>query len=121
MESTLLFVYGTLKRGLSNHHLLAGQQFLGEAQTEPLYRVLDLGPHPGLVLDRAHGLAIRGELWSVSPACLAELDRFEEVPGPFIRAGVKIAGRESQAQAYLWNKPIPEGATSGSEWPVRTK
>jgi gamma-glutamylcyclotransferase (GGCT)/AIG2-like uncharacterized protein YtfP len=28
VEGTLLFVYGTLKRGQRNHHLIAAQQYL---------------------------------------------------------------------------------------------
>jgi len=118
MERTILFVYGTLKRGLRNNHLIADQEFLGEALTEPHYRVIDLGPHPGLVMDGANGLAVRGELWSLSECCLVELDAFEEVPGPFIRTEVKIAGRDQAAQAYFWNCPIPAGAATGSEWPM---
>jgi gamma-glutamylcyclotransferase (GGCT)/AIG2-like uncharacterized protein YtfP len=31
--TTPLFVYGTLKRGGSNHHQLASQTFLGPART----------------------------------------------------------------------------------------
>jgi gamma-glutamylaminecyclotransferase len=118
MGRTILFVYGTLKRGLRNNHLIADQEYLGAFQTEPRYRVIDLGPHPGLVVDEANGLAVRGELWSLNERSLAELDAFEEVPGPFIRAEVKIAGREEAAQAYFWNCPIPEGAATGSEWPM---
>jgi gamma-glutamylcyclotransferase (GGCT)/AIG2-like uncharacterized protein YtfP len=118
MERTTLFVYGTLKRGLSNHHLIADQQFLGQALTEPSYRVIDLGQHPGLVVDEARGLAVRGELWAVSNSCLAALDEFEEVPGPFIRADVSISNGQGSAQAYFWNRVIPEGAASGAEWPM---
>ena len=32
-----LFVYGTLKRGGSNHAQLAGQKFIAEAHTMPGY------------------------------------------------------------------------------------
>jgi gamma-glutamylaminecyclotransferase len=117
MRRTILFVYGTLKRGLCNHRLIADQEYLGEARTEPRYRVIDLGPHPGLVLDEVNGLAVRGELWSVSECCLAELDEFEEEAGAFIRSGLRIAGRAEPVQAYFWNRPIPEGAALGSMWP----
>src|SRR5580692_5776858 len=118
MGKTILFVYGTLKRGLRNNHLIADQEFLGEVQTEPLYRVIDLGPHPGLVVDKVNGLAVRGELWVLSESSLKDLDAFEEVPGPFIRTEIRIAGREEPAQAYFWNCPIPEGVASGSEGPL---
>jgi gamma-glutamylaminecyclotransferase len=118
MGRTVLFVYGTLKRGLGNHRLIADQEFLGEALTESCYRVIDLGQHPGLVVDEGNGLAVRGELWSIGECCLHELDEFEEVPGPFIRTEVKIAGRQEAAQAYFWNRPIPVGASTGCEWPT---
>jgi len=117
-EPTILFVYGTLKRGLRNHHLLAGQKFIGEAVTEPRYRAFDLGAHPGLIVDEANGLAVTGELWAVNDRCLAELDEFEEVPGPFVRAPVVIAGWGEEVYAYFWNQPVPDGTASGSEWPL---
>ena len=115
---TILFVYGTLKRGLRNHRLIADQEFLGEAVSEPRYRVYDLGPYPGLVVDSADGLAIRGELWVVSDCCLAELDDFEGVPDLFNREPVAIAGRSGMVFAYFWNRPVPEGAMTGDAWPL---
>ena len=87
---TLLFVYGTLKRGLRNHPLIADQQFLREAVTPPRYRVIDLGPYPGLVVDEANGLAVKGELWAVSECCLGELDDFEQDAGAFVREPVAV-------------------------------
>ena len=95
MGKTILFVYGTLKRGLRNHRLIADQEFLGEAVTAPRYRVIDLGLHPGLVTDESNGLAVKGELWAVSDCCLAELDDFEEVPGLFFAGGSIADGREA--------------------------
>jgi gamma-glutamylaminecyclotransferase len=118
VSETLLFVYGTLKRGLRNHRLISDQKFLGEVITESLYRVIDLGAHPGLIHDDANGLAVRGELWAVTECCLAELDEFEEVPGPFVRAAVAIQGRNEIVYAYFLNKPTPAGAKSGAEWPL---
>ena len=117
MRKTILFVYGTLMRGQRNHSLIADQEYLGEAVTEPRYRAIDLGDHPGLVVDETNGLAVKGELWAVSDCCLAELDDFEEVPGPFVRTVVRIAGREEPTQAYFWNKAVTEDVASGSEWP----
>lgn len=114
---TLLFVYGTLKRGGSNFRLLADQEFVGEAATAPHYRVFDLGPHPGLVRDTINGLAIHGELFAVSECCLAELDDFEEVPGPFVREPIDVPGY-GLVWAYYLNKPIPADAKSGDRWPV---
>lgn len=120
IETTLLFVYGTLKRGLRNHHLMAGQRFVAEAVTEPRYRVVDLGPYPGLVNDPARGLAVRGELWVIDADCLAALDAFEGVPELFARGPVVVAdaGQGGPVYAYFWNQPVPVGAASGDRWPM---
>jgi gamma-glutamylaminecyclotransferase len=115
--TTILFVYGTLKRGLGNHHHLAGQEFLGEALTEPRYRLIDLRSYPGLIVDDANGLAVKGELWSVDAACLADLDEFEEVHCLFIRKPVRIPGR-GLVHAYFWNQKVPVDARSGDRWPL---
>ncbi len=114
---TLLFVYGTLKRGLRNHRLLADQEFLGEATTAARYRVIDLGAHPGLVRDAANGLAVKGEVFAVSECALAELDDFEEVPGPFVRELIDVPGFEN-VWAYYMNTPVPPTAPTGDQWPL---
>ena len=113
---TLLFVYGTLKRGGRNYFRLADQEFVGEVVTAPLYRVIDLGPHPGLVHE-VPGLAVRGELFLVDARCLAELDALEEVPGPFVREPIAVEGYEV-VWAYYMNTPPPAGAPSGDRWPL---
>jgi gamma-glutamylaminecyclotransferase len=113
---TVLFVYGTLKRGQRNFFRLAGQEFLGEVVTAPKYRVIDLGAHPGLVRD-ANGRAIHGELFAVDARCLAELDAFEEVPGPFVRERIEVDGHD-EVWAYYMNTPAPADAKSGDRWPL---
>ena len=116
-STTVLFVYGTLKRGLGNHRFLAGQEFLGETATEPCYRVIDLRRYPGLILDEANGLAVKGELWSVSARCIEALDEFEGEAGQFVRQPVRIPGR-GLVHAYFWNCTIPRDARSGDCWPL---
>jgi gamma-glutamylaminecyclotransferase len=116
METTILFFYGSLKRGWQNHHLIADQHYLGAAVTEPRYRLIDLGTYPGMIRDDADGVAVKGELWAVGPRCLAALDEFEGADGPYARAAVMVAAREG-AQAYLWHGSVPPGVRSGDEWP----
>ncbi|MGH7127169.1 MAG: gamma-glutamylcyclotransferase family protein, partial [Planctomycetaceae bacterium] len=81
-----LFVYGTLKRGLSRAPALSRQRFLDEARTQPFYRMYDCGTYPGLV-ESADGLPISGEVWDVDAACLAQLDRIECVAENLYRRG----------------------------------
>ena len=84
---TILFLYGTLKRGEKSHRLMAGQRFVGEATTEPRYRLYDLVPYPGLMAD-VGGVAVAGELWEVDATCLAELDICAPVPFVSVCAGI---------------------------------
>ena len=95
---TRLFVYGTLKRGGRNVHLMSGGECRGAAATAPRYALVELGSHPGLV---AGELAVRGEVWEVPAATLARLDEFEGVPHPFDRRPVALEDG-SAAEAYFW-------------------
>lgn len=105
--STLLFVYGTLKRGGHNHHWIERQQFIDVARTLPLYRIHDLGGYPGMVhATEGQGLAIEGEVWEVDPAGLAKLDVLEDIEGgEYERVLIPLegafAGRRVEGYVYL--------------------
>ena len=116
MPTTLLFVYGTLKRGGRANRLLAGARFVGPAVTEPRYRLVDLGSYPGLV-DAADGVAVAGELYEVAVADLPPLDEFELAPDLYERRPVTLSGAAGPAEAYFYNKPVPPAARSGAAWP----
>ena len=72
--SQLVFVYGTLRRGGSNHFRMAGADFVNSGTVMGHLYAIDW--YPGLVLDPA-GDEIQGEICSVGPGLLADLDRFE--------------------------------------------
>ena len=114
---TLFFLYGTLKRGYHNHHLMDGQEYVGPVQTLPRYRLLDSGSYPCLVDDGA-GVAVRGELWRVDEAALARLDRFEEVGHTFERRGVALEGVAEAVFAYFYRGDPSTYADCGEEWPA---
>lgn len=86
---TILFVYGTLKRGQRNHHLMRDGRFLGEAVTAPQYTLLDLGLFPGMIAGGS--TAVHGELFDVGPDLLARLDRHEGVPRLYVREVLCLA------------------------------
>lgn len=73
-----LFVYGTLKKGFCRHDALSACKFLGLANTEPLYKLIDLGDYPGLI-SSDNGISIEGELYEVDDPCLQKLDAIEGV------------------------------------------
>lgn len=118
----LLFVYGTLMRGLPLHHLLDGRcQFVGRGTVKG--RLLDLGRYPGAVPDEAG--TVHGEIYRLfAPSLLATLDQEEEYrpEAPerslYLRrpAAVRLAdGREARAWIYWYQgprdraRPIPSG------------
>ena len=76
----LVFVYGTLKRGLANHRQLAAARFEGTATVAGLH-LYDLGPFPMAIAAAADPAAsLDGEIYGLSPDQLVALDRFEGAP-----------------------------------------
>jgi gamma-glutamylaminecyclotransferase len=117
MSKTTVFVYGTLKRGQRNHALLRDQEFLGQAQTLPRYRLYDCGRYPALVHDPANGVAVSGEVWSVSEEVLRKMDEYECAPELYSRQEVILQDFHSPVVAYFFNRPIAELKDCGGQWP----
>lgn len=118
---TTVFVYGTLKRGGSNHLFLTGQRYLGEARTVPGFTLYSLGDYPGMVRAPGDPDGVTGELWSVDDTCLAELDRLEGLDeGLYERIDVLLAppAPAGSAQTYLYLRPHHGLAPLGDTWPV---
>ncbi len=104
----LVFVYGTLRRGYVNHHLLRGARGLGPARTLRPY-ALYLGEFPYLV-EQEPVCAIVGELYAVSPAGLRLLDQLEEHPDWYQRRQVPVSDGQGQTrQAWVYFFPQPQG------------
>ncbi len=115
MSPDLVFVYGSLKRGFYNHRWLAAAEFIGAAQTEPRFRLLDLGRHPAMIEHPTAPLAIGGEVYRVDSATSAALDRLEDEGVEYRRVVVRVTLLEGpgcdqrvvvrQAWTYLWMRP----------------
>ena len=66
LDDGLLFVNGTLMRGLELHGNLAGAELLEETRTAPVYRVHTIGDvHPGMYRADEGGASIAGELYAI--------------------------------------------------------
>ena len=121
---TTLFVYGTLKRGGSNHAHLAGQRFLGPARTASGFTLLSLGDYPGLVPSPGDVTGVTGELWSVGANCLARLDELEgTAEGLYRRRPITLAEPEFSdptvvAETYFYARSRAGHPTLGPTWPV---
>lgn len=116
--TTRIFVYGTLKRGCSNHAQLAGQTYLGPARTAPGYRLYDVGGFPGLIADSADRDGVTGELWIVGAAALARLDQFEGIDeGLYRRESVALAEPTAdRVDAYVYARPVAGLRAVGPTW-----
>ena len=78
--SSLLFVNGTLMRGLKLHPNLDGATFLGAFRTAPRYRIFSIGDvHPGMfeVGEGETGIAVPGELYDMPDEVWARVEAGE--------------------------------------------
>ncbi|KAL3743419.1 hypothetical protein ACJRO7_018678 [Eucalyptus globulus] len=120
---SLIFTYGTLKRGFPNHPLMEDLILAGDAASlgphaTHLPHPLVLGPFgiPFLVDLPGRGHRVRGELFSVSPRGLARVDELEGVGrGHYERLPVKVeaeggsGGGVVEAEAYFAHASFGEG------------
>lgn len=116
---SLLFVYGTLKRGGKYHDQLGESKFIGEARTVPGYRLFRLDGYPGMVPWPADREGVSGEVWEVADSALPQLDAFEGVAeGLYRREPVALQPPHHQADAYLYARSIEGRPDAGAEWKV---
>lgn len=119
--STRIFVYGTLKSGLSNHGIIERCKRLHDtAFTADSWCLIDVG-FP-VMLPSTGGMdtaVVQGEVYEVDPDTLKRLDQLESVGRMYDRVSitVKIAGKPIKAMAYVG---IPAAWTEMDErrlWP----
>ena len=115
-ENDLLFVYGTLLSGLSNHHHMQGATCLGPATMQGA--LFDLGAYPAMLVvgEMAAPLeTVLGELYQIEASHWQRLDSLEEVDPKSIEnsmylrvtANVNWLATEPpqalRAQVYIYN------------------
>ena len=104
-EGELVFVYGTLRLGASNHHRMAGAECLGPAKVQgDLYKI---DWYPGLVPNHGAG-RVAGEVYRVSSELLRQLDEFEGVTGGEqdeyrrVIKDVEMGDGQGSQRVWLW-------------------
>ena len=112
----LVFVYGTLKRGGSNYHLLEashGTKFAGVGRTN-LNHYLIWGhgfTYTTVYPDGIHGAYVIGELFEVTDETLTRLDWLEGHPSHYCREQVpvrRIGRRKGSGDIYFpWMYLVP--------------
>lgn len=115
-----VFVYGTLKRGFHNHnrHLAnSGTTFLGKASTISKYDLVVMGLPYLLPGEGEH--RVRGELYEVSDAVLASLDRLEGHPTFYQRHQIYVQPDEGApviAWVYFYQGDVAPGMKTVAEY-----
>lgn len=118
-SQTLIFVYGTLKRGCCRASFLADQQFLSDALTAPHYALFDCGDYPALVKETINGSRIQGELWRVNSQGLALLDQVEGVSEQlYVRETIELETPvlTETVQAYFYLRDVSRLPRLGDCW-----
>lgn len=86
---TRIFVYGTLRRGQRNHHLLAAAHFVGAGATVAHYTLRVEGTLPYLDAREAR-YPVRGEVYELAPPHLLAIDRLERHPTWYRRCVISV-------------------------------
>ena len=86
MNETMVFVYGSLRRGLALHGHLKDARPIGDGVASG-FVMFDLGSYPAVEPTPYIAAQIRGEVYAVNPATLARLDRVEGVGHDFYSRG----------------------------------
>ena len=104
---TLLFVNGTLMRGLALHANLDGATFLGEFRTAPRYRVHSIGDvHPGMYRVEEGGVSVAGELYELPNEVWTRVESGE--PPDLYRGPVELEDGRT-VPGILYPRELAEG------------
>ena len=121
----MLFVYGSLKKGFDNHHLLSQHtKRIGKAITVSKFGMFEdsFGNYPYLI--PVPQMRIHGELYEIRRKELLEkLDRFEGYPDYYERKKILVKTHRGTVRAFVYIQPhaaAPYGQKPLREWKADT-
>lgn len=103
---TKVFVYGSLKKGFGNHHVISKGEFISVDET--LYNdwhMFNMGGFPGVVEGTK---VVTGEVYEVDDEVMAGLDRLEGNGSFYTREIVELSKNEMAWMYILPNYNISE-------------
>lgn len=113
-----VFVYGTLMKGLGNHHILKDSQYLGKYAAHG--KMFTVSLFPGIRLSDCLSEIIFGEVYVVNDSVLGQLDFLEGYDSEsddnsmynrrqiLVRSCVEEINNIMIANIYIWNEPDEE-------------
>lgn len=123
-ETTLVFIYGSLKKGFCNHHMLKKAKYKCKAKTRKRYGMFQErnANYPYLIKQSNSCYHhVEGEIYEVKTSTtLKQLDIFEDAPEYYQREIIEIettSGSIQKAQVYFMKEyNIPSEQTPLREW-----
>ena len=104
----IVFVYGTLKKGFPNSHIMKNSKFLGTGETVDKMQMHScVNKQFPFVIDSDKKSNIRGEAYLIDDDTEKDLDYLEGVPNLYIRKikDIKLdTGNTVQALMYIKNE-----------------
>ena len=109
-----VFVYGTLMKGLGNHHILKDSQYLGKYAAQG--KMFAVSSFPGILLSDYRDELIFGEVYVVNDSVLGQLDFLEGYDSEsednsmynrrkiLVRSNGGKVHRIMTANIYVWNE-----------------
>ncbi len=101
-EAVLLFVYGTLRRGCSNHWMLEGSRLVGVGRVYGYTLVVQGIPY---AIRAPNSCSVVGEVYQVNLDTLGAVDELEGHPEYYRRVRVPVEledGGRLEAYMYEW-------------------
>ena len=109
-----VFVFGTLKEGFPNYKINKGSRLEGSYLTKNRYPLYLIGKRfsPWLMLDKGKGHNVRGQVFTVNDATLAEMDKLErinELDG-YRRIEMTVISEKSGEElvVFAYGKPVEQ-------------
>jgi len=102
----LVFVYGTLRQGHVNHHLLKDAHCFGMGCTVSNFTLYLISGYP-YVSSKENRYTIVGEMYAIDEDTLDKLDKMEGHPRYYVRreTAVIVGGEQYSAWMYFHDPP----------------
>ena len=122
MKKNYVFLYGTILREESNHHLIEDEEFIDVGVIQN-FKMVDLGIFPGIIPGDG---VVSGEIYLVCDDAIEMLDLFMAEGELFVRKTVKVftSNLEYEAYVYIYNKEVKNPIYLGEKtysWKNRLK
>ena len=118
MKKQLIAVYGSLRQGMSNHHILQNSEYLGEFKSIPVFSLYSLGSYPGI--KPGGNTSVTMEVYAVDDTVAAKVDRLEGYTpggGNTFYDKIPIETPYGEASVYIYVNNIPqERLVKSGDW-----